>query len=201
MEIYISTDVEADGPIPGPNSMLSLGSAAYLSSGEMVSTYGANLEPLVGSKMDPDTKKFWDKNPEAYTAATINPRMPEAVMKEYNTWVRHLSEKNKALPVFVGFPASYDFMFVYWYLIKFAGTSPFSFSALDMKTMGMFLMDCGYRHATKKNMPRHWFAGKKKGGHTHRAVDDAIEQGDMFIRMLKDYKAFISALQNQSSLI
>ena len=26
-EIYVSTDVEADGPIPGPNSMLSFGSA------------------------------------------------------------------------------------------------------------------------------------------------------------------------------
>ncbi|MBF0106938.1 MAG: hypothetical protein HQM16_16620 [Deltaproteobacteria bacterium] len=30
LEIYISTDVEADGPIPGMNSMLSFGSAAYL---------------------------------------------------------------------------------------------------------------------------------------------------------------------------
>ena len=28
-EIYISTDVETDGPIPGPHSMLSIGSAAY----------------------------------------------------------------------------------------------------------------------------------------------------------------------------
>jgi hypothetical protein len=28
-EIYISTDVETDGPIPGPNSMLSFASAAY----------------------------------------------------------------------------------------------------------------------------------------------------------------------------
>ena len=28
-EIYVSTDIEADGPIPGPNSMLSFGSAAY----------------------------------------------------------------------------------------------------------------------------------------------------------------------------
>jgi hypothetical protein len=27
-EIYVSTDVEVDGPIPGPNSMLSFGSAA-----------------------------------------------------------------------------------------------------------------------------------------------------------------------------
>jgi hypothetical protein len=29
-EIYVSTDIEADGPIPGMNSMLSFGSAAYL---------------------------------------------------------------------------------------------------------------------------------------------------------------------------
>ena len=28
-EIYVSTDVETDGPIPGPHSMLSLASAAY----------------------------------------------------------------------------------------------------------------------------------------------------------------------------
>lgn len=28
-EIYVSTDVESDGPIPGPHSMLSLASAAY----------------------------------------------------------------------------------------------------------------------------------------------------------------------------
>ena len=29
-EIYVSTDVETDGPIPGVNSMLSFASAAYL---------------------------------------------------------------------------------------------------------------------------------------------------------------------------
>ncbi|SEI19125.1 hypothetical protein SAMN05192544_103397 [Paraburkholderia hospita] len=28
-EIYVSTDVEVDGPIPGPHSMLSFASAAY----------------------------------------------------------------------------------------------------------------------------------------------------------------------------
>jgi hypothetical protein len=28
-EIYVSTDIEADGPIPGPHSMLSFASVAY----------------------------------------------------------------------------------------------------------------------------------------------------------------------------
>src|SRR5262245_42538070 len=37
-EIYISTDVETDGPIPGPHSMLSFGSAAYTADKTLVST-------------------------------------------------------------------------------------------------------------------------------------------------------------------
>ena len=41
-EIYVSTDVEADGPIPGPNSMLSFGSAAYTSGKELIGTFSAN---------------------------------------------------------------------------------------------------------------------------------------------------------------
>src|SRR5262245_13794793 len=37
-EIYVSTDVEVDGPIPGPHSLLSLGSAAYLADKTLVAT-------------------------------------------------------------------------------------------------------------------------------------------------------------------
>ncbi len=43
-EIYVSTDVEADGPISGINSMLNFGSAAYLADKTLVSTFTANLE-------------------------------------------------------------------------------------------------------------------------------------------------------------
>ena len=48
-EIYVSTDVETDGPIPGPHSMLSLGSAAYTADKTLVSTFSANLETLPGA--------------------------------------------------------------------------------------------------------------------------------------------------------
>ncbi|MBI4223476.1 MAG: exonuclease, partial [Deltaproteobacteria bacterium] len=40
-EIYVSTDVEADGPIPGQNSMLSFGSAAYDAGKNLLSTFSA----------------------------------------------------------------------------------------------------------------------------------------------------------------
>ena len=51
-EIYLSTDVEADGPIPGPHSMLSFASAAYLPDKTLVRTYSANLETLPGSNVE-----------------------------------------------------------------------------------------------------------------------------------------------------
>lgn len=34
-EIYISTDIEADGPIPGEYSMLSIGSVAFNKKGKI----------------------------------------------------------------------------------------------------------------------------------------------------------------------
>ncbi len=48
-EIYVSTDVEADGPIPGPHSMLSFASAAMLADKTVLGTFSANLETLPGA--------------------------------------------------------------------------------------------------------------------------------------------------------
>ena len=40
---------EADGPIPGPHSMPSIGAAAYTADKVLVSTFSANLETLPGA--------------------------------------------------------------------------------------------------------------------------------------------------------
>lgn len=67
-EIYVSTDIETDGPIPGPNSMLSFASAAFLADKTLVSTFTANLEALPEANGDPDTMKWWEGQPEAWNA-------------------------------------------------------------------------------------------------------------------------------------
>lgn len=174
--IYVSTDIEADGPIPGPNSMLSFASAAIDQSGAVVATYSANLALLSGAVPDPRTADFWAKNAAAYQATRDNARPPELVMPEYVAWVESLPGK----PVFVGYPATYDFMFVYWYMIRFAGRSPFSHSGLDIKTYAMAILKLPYRESTKRNMPRRWFSDRP---HTHIALDDAVEQGLLFWKM------------------
>jgi hypothetical protein len=176
-EVYVSTDVEADGPIPGPHSMLSFASAAFLADKTLVATFTANLTTLPGARGDPGTMAWWQGQPEAWTACRANPRDPAEVMPEYVTWLKALSGR----PVFVAYPAAYDFLFVYWYLIRFAGESPFSHSALDIKTYAMALLGGEYRQAVKRNMPAAWFDDVP---HTHVALDDARGQGLLFCNML-----------------
>lgn len=185
-EIYISTDVESDGPIPGPNSMLSLASAAFVDY-KLVDTFSVNLKQMLDAEMDPKTKaEFWDKNPEAWEACRTDMVDPERAMKGYVDWLKGLERKHNKKVVFVGYPAGYDFTFVYWYIMKFVGYSPFSFSCIDMKTLAMALMKKPFRQCTKRRMPKRWFDKSLK--HTHVALDDAIEQGVMFCNMMKDLK-------------
>lgn len=178
-EIYVSTDIEADGPIPGPNSMLSFGSAAYLPDKTLVSTFTRNLETLSQAEPDPRTMAWWEKRPEAWQACRSDLVHPRAAMSDYVAWLAELPGK----PVFVSYPAAFDFMFVYWYLMRFVGKSPFSHSALDIKTFAMARMGSAYRASTKRSMPNRWF---DRLPHTHIALDDAIEQGALFCNMLND---------------
>jgi hypothetical protein len=175
-EVYVSTDIEADGPIPGPHSMLSFASAAYREDKTLVGTFEANLVTLPDAQGDPKTMAWWQTQPDAWAACRADPREPAEVMPEYVAWVKSLPGK----PVFVGYPVAYDFLFVYWYMLRFAGESPFSHSALDIKTYAMALLGTGYRESVKRNMPRRWFDDLP---HTHVALDDAKGQGALLCNM------------------
>jgi hypothetical protein len=181
-EIYVSTDIEADGPIPGPCSMLSFASAAFLQDKTLIDTFCANLEILPGASGDPDTMEWWAKNPEAWEVSRQNLEAPEAAMHRYVEWLKQLPGKT----VFVGYPAGFDFLFVYWYLIRFTGSSPFSFSALDIKSYAMAVLKTEFKKTVKGKMPRHWF---EKLPHTHIALDDAIEQGILFCNIMAENKS------------
>ena len=193
-EIYISTDVETDGPIPGPHSMLSFASAAYRPDKSLVGTFEANLETLAGAEGDPRTMAWWKTEPEAWAACRRDTRDPAVVMPEYVRWIQSLPGK----PVFVAYPAGFDFLFVYWYLIRFVGESPFSHSALDMKSYAMAVLGKEYRESTKRNMPRGWFDPMP---HTHVALDDAKEQGALFCNMLADRNRRFGAGKGRSGYL
>jgi hypothetical protein len=159
--------------------MLSFASAAYRVDKSLVGTFTANLETLPGAMPDPSTMNWWNQHPEAWAAARTDLQEPAVVMRRYVSWLKALA----ARPVFVGYPAGFDFLFVYWYLIRFAGESPFSFSALDIKSYAMALLKTEYRQTVKRNMPKRWFDALP---HSHVALQDALEQGALFCNMLAE---------------
>ena len=179
-EIYVSTDIETDGPVPGLHSMLSFASAAYTPAQKLIATFSANLETLPGASGHPETMKWWETQREAWAACRQDLRSPEEAMLAYSAWLKGLPGK----PVFVGYPVVFDYMFVHWYLHKFAGESPFSFVALDMKTFAMAVLKLDFLNTTKATMPARWFDPALP--HTHLALDDAIEQGTTFCKMLAE---------------
>jgi DNA polymerase III alpha subunit (gram-positive type) len=175
-EIYFSIDVETDGPIPGPNSLLSLGAVALDSQGNELGTFYRNFKPLEGASMDPKTREFWDRFPDMLAATQVDQRDSRDAMMEFDSWV----------PVAVAFPAGFDFTWIWWYSNRFLGSCVFSFSCIDMKTMAWMILKGDYRKSTKKYWPSHWFSPLP---HTHHALDDAREQGQSFAAMLRDFEA------------
>lgn len=67
-EVYVSTDVEADGPIPGAHSMLSFASAAFLPDKTLIGTFEANLKLLPAAARDVRTMEWWSGEPAAWEA-------------------------------------------------------------------------------------------------------------------------------------
>ena len=177
-EIYVSTDIEADGPIPGPHSMLSFGSAAYRADKTLIDTFSANLETLPEALPHPATMQWWETQPEAWDACRRDTESPEDVMPAYLDWIAGLPGR----AIFVGYPAAFDFMFVNWYLYRFAGKSPFHHAGIDIKTYAMVLLKRDYHLCAKSSFPPAWIDPLP---HTHVALDDAIEQGALFCNMLQ----------------
>ncbi|MFF3846520.1 3'-5' exoribonuclease domain-containing protein [Streptomyces sp. NPDC002328] len=182
--LYISVDVEADGPIPGPYSMLSLGAAVagvqdadgFTAADPAARTFYRELRPI--------SEEFV---PEALAVSGLDRkrlgregREPAAALHEFARWVRGVSEG--AQPVMCGYPASYDWTFLYWYLIRFTGASPFGHSGcLDMKTLYATKAGLPLRAVAKGNMPRELLSKRR---HTHHALDDAIEQAELFANLM-----------------
>lgn len=182
--LYISVDVEADGPIPGPYSMLSFGAAVagrqdaegYEAADPEDVTFYRELRPISG-----------DFVPEALAVSgldrgrlLVEGAEPAVALAEFTAWVREVSRG--AQPVMCGYPASYDWTFLYWYLMRYAGESPFGHSGcLDMKTLYATKARLPLRAVSKLTMPPELLSRRR---HTHHALDDAIEQAELFSNLM-----------------
>ena len=179
-DTYVSVDIESDGPIPGPHSMLSLGAAACVEGEQApVATFEINFSALPGAAPFPETMAWWRaQDPAVWAHVTRDPLPPEVATAQFAAWVRKLP----GTPVLVTYP-SWDYLWVHWYLMRFEGKSPFGLGGLDAKSFAFAVLDLpGFRDASKANFPRDLFDNTPP--HTHKGLDDAVEQGMMFMKLL-----------------
>ncbi len=182
-ELYISMDVEADGRVPGLSNMLSFGAAAYTLDKELIGTFSRNLLGIPGAAAEPATMDFWARNPEAWELCRAGAVDPAIAMPDFVAWLAGI-ERGRRKPIFVGYPAVYDFKWIDYYCVRFAGDNPFGFSGcLDAKSYAAAFLGVEPRAAAKRALPRDWFDDGLP--HTHVALDDAIEQGAMIINMMR----------------
>ncbi|ALG13034.1 exonuclease [Kibdelosporangium phytohabitans] len=182
--IYISVDVEADGPIPGPYSMISLGACVagrhdggvFTAEDPQARTFYRELKPI-SPEFVPEALAVSGLDRDQLAADGAD---PAEAMRDFSAWVREVS--GGASAVFTAYPASFDWMFTYWYAIRFTGSSPFGHSrCLDMKTYFAARWDRPISGVAKGTMPKHLLSKRR---HTHNALDDAIEQGEMFANLM-----------------
>ena len=183
-EVYFSVDVEADGPIPGPYSMISFGVAVAGRRGETFTTADPTAQTFY-RELRPISDEFVPAALEVSgldrAHLTNHGTPPEQAMRELVEWIGEVCGDGR--PVMVAYPASFDWMFLYWYLIRFTGGSPFGHSGcLDMKTMYAVRAGVPLRQAVKKLMPRELLSTRR---HTHHALDDAVEQADLFVNLMR----------------
>lgn len=170
-EIYISVDIEAAGPVPPTYSMLSLG-AAVVANPQL--TFYAELKPTNEQSL-PEAMKVIGRTLKDFSSVGCDPK---EVMTAFRDWLKEVANGNK--PVFVGFNATFDWAFVNYYFHEYLGKNPFGFGGLDIKSYYMGMTGCAWEDTRSSRIATEF---KSPSPHTHQALDDAIEQGEMFRKM------------------
>jgi hypothetical protein len=185
-DFYVSADVETDGPIPGPYSMLSFALVAagtfdgikFRRAPENAVSFYRELRPI----SDLYQREALAVNGIDRDRLLKEGDLPEQVMTEAAAWVRQMA--GNARPVLVAYPMSFDWLWLYWYFTRFARQgSPFSHSqCFDIKTAFAVKARIPISRAGRSRLPEVLRSTKR---HTHHALDDAAEQAEIFANILE----------------
>ena len=186
VDAYFSADVETDGPIPGPFSMLSFAIVYAGSFDGRTFERPQDYDKIIYKELKPISEGFQEEalriNGLDRSRLCVEGELPKNAMTETSQWIKRVA--GQARPVLVAYPLSFDWTWLYWYFINFsADGSPFGYSrCFDIKTAlavkGAFpISDAGRSRITAS------LQSKRK--HTHHAVDDAIAQAEIFANVFE----------------
>lgn len=184
-DTYISVDIEADGPIPGVYSMISIGM-----------TLAGRFDGQRFEAVDPSTETFYAElapisdefDPQALAISGLDRDAlrrdgedPAVAMSRAADWVDRVAAGTE--PVFVSWPTEFDWMFTHWYFIRFNGRDPFGHSScIDSKSFYIARTRLTVSKASQRALPPEL---RSERPHTHNALDDAMSHADVFAALFE----------------
>lgn len=185
-DIYFSADVETDGPIPGPYSMLSFALVyAGTFDGECFErprdyrlSFYRELRPI----SDNFELEALHINGLDRGRLCVEGEPPEKAMTDAANWVNGIAGSGR--PVLVAYPLSFDWSWLYWYFMRFSQKgSPFNHSrCFDIKTA--IAVKAGIP-VSESGRPKLFSFLRPDRVHTHNAMDDAAEQAEIFANVFE----------------
>jgi len=162
----IVVDVEADGPVAGPYSMVCFGAVIFEPT--LSKTFYGAVRPI-SEKWIPEALAISGFSREDH----LNFGEPVDVMEKFRIWIK---ENSVGRPVFISDNNGFDFPFINYYFHVFLGQNPFGHSSRRIGDLY-----CGYVN----DMFAKWkFLRKTK--HTHNPVDDAVGNAEALLTMKKN---------------
>ncbi len=167
-ETFVSVDIEASGPSPSTGSLIAIGACLVSDPGI---SFHRQMAPLADRPWDPAAERVHRLSREHLEAHGV---MPDVAMADFAAW---LDEACPGRPIFVGFNAPFDWMFVADAFHGYLGRNPFGISGLDLKALYMG------RHGVERwaETSRRFVAARYglRAELTHDALEDARAQAEI----------------------
>jgi DNA polymerase III epsilon subunit-like protein len=174
-EAYVSVDVETAGPNPSTYSLLSIGACLVA---RPAATLYVELQP-VNTNFTTEALAINGLSLERLAREGLP---PTEALTHFEAWLAAEIPGGQQ-PIFVGFNAPFDWMFVADYFHRFLGHNPFGHTALDIKAFSMGLSGSTWQETSKRHL------GSRYPGRPapiHHALQDALEQAELFRHMLTE---------------
>ncbi|WP_111719247.1 3'-5' exoribonuclease [Homoserinimonas sp. OAct 916] len=161
-EMYFSIDVETAGAAPSRFSLLSI-SACVVDQPDL--QFSIEFAPV----NDRSTDEARAVSGRSLKQSAINGTDPVAAMTAFADWVTAQVGESHA-PVFVGFNAPFDWMFVCDYFERFGVTNPFGNAPLDLKSYYPGMAGGSWADTSMRCLAPRYREGRAL---SHKSLDDA----------------------------
>ena len=174
-EDYICVDVETAGPIPGAGeySMLSIGACTIAAP---QSTFYIELKPINKNY----TVESANVHKLSFERLMVEGIAPKKALLRFEEWLKSVTTPHKQ-PIFVAFNAAFDWMFINHYFIHYLGHNPFGHTALDIKAFYMGQAGVPWSQTSWRYIIPQY---TEKPQLTHHALQDALDQAELFKKLL-----------------